>query len=1491
MRELSKPHPVGSCITAVARKGVEFAGLLGSSVSALLLTMAAPRDGHAQPAVTAAPPSVIVASHSASLNATFTVKNNGAGNSGLITLTCGNTGSATCLSITPSGSPGLGAGGQFSVTVNYSVANPVASSITLFATSVSSGSGQGAQAITVQAPAGAPVVDVTPYVADVQALDRCEAACFTAVHAQTSVPHFSLDAPRSITLVYHGDRVAPKAFVHVNVQPDQTFGTLPSEYQLQVKINGALVTFTNGDQTLRFSYPAVNGTQAHRIGGQFDASSYPYGVVQPMEILVSSKIGATLYTYRWLTSFLGVNEAGSAVARGWTIAGVQRLFIQPDNAGLVIDGTGSATRFPRAGSVWTRPPGEFSDLRANGSGYLRAYPDSTKVFFNQFGYMTSVADRFGNATSIQYDANNRVYRYDANNRVYRVTDPAGKVTTLLYNANGLATITDGGGRITLVQVQANRTLTAFGDPDGVGTAFGYDASLRLSTITDRASATTTFGYDATSNKIVTVTAPAVPIFGAGTISPVVTFSPWQLKGVPTTSTSGTPLAPPRADTVYGRVQDPESNTTRFTVDRWGQAMRTVLPTNDSTVIVRNANGLPTSIARPGYPAGTTDTYSWNADGLSTGGTPAGGTATTIVYGAWGQPTNISGPNQSTTGYVLGVNGRVDQVQVGSPLATIQTLGYDSRGRVTSVTDGNGNVTSRAAYSASGFQNTDSVWTNAGAVTQYTYDAYGRVVRTVTPLGTDSTWYRLDNRVDSASTRLTPTVRRRVAYTYNNLYLTQVKDPLNQVWQFGYNALGWVTSRTDPALAAETYQYDRDGRVRQRTNRRGQAIAFAYDAIGRPTSQSGTNAYAWSYFNGGRLVVGTSPFTLDSTTTTLLGAPDSAITRFLTASSQRYGRNYAYTSSGTLDSLRFTTPGNALRSRKWILNAAKGTLDSLRFGAYTTSLARDANLDVTAQLLPKGDGRTFSLGAVRAVLQQSVSNAPTAYSNTVNRWAERDNLGRLTRLIEYNGVTQRARDFGIDGFQQLSGTTYLFSPSAPSTSCGNSQLFGPGSCPPGSPWTTDSTRAYTYDAVGNRTDLGGTYTNNRISAFNGCSYSTDADGNVTSRTCGTTTTTFVWSAEGTLDSVRVAVSGGSTTGVKFGYDASGHLVFRRVNGTPQSHFLWERDDLAAELGGTATTTTTEHAYLGTDQPYATAVGSQVYFAQTDPLGNVVALTDTAKVAQRTYVYDDWGKLISGTDAGGFAGKDRVRWKGALWLGPEVDVYAMRARWYEAGSGRFISEDPIGLDGGLNPYVFAGSEPINGSDASGLDRCTVNGVILNISVEECRKRGGSLGQPIAGQNINAPQTPWDPTYGWTNNFLNPCTRGGWCGSDWRFQYAGNSLQGAQWTGIIVKGPAFRYCQAERPEFNGKFGNVSGAGGRGYGGFLSGAALYVGSVRLTRMSDPFIRWSPLVGNQTFAHYMGSAYLKQHLPIRSNRNETYTIAGTVNCATESGFFLGVER
>jgi RHS repeat-associated protein len=43
---------------------------------------------------------------------------------------------------------------------------------------------------------------------------------------------------------------------------------------------------------------------------------------------------------------------------------------------------------------------------------------------------------------------------------------------------------------------------------------------------------------------------------------------------------------------------------------------------------------------------------------------------------------------------------------------------------------------------------------------------------------------------------------------------------------------------------------------------------------------------------------------------------------------------------------------------------------------------------------------------------------------------------------------------------------------------------------------------------------------------------------------------------------------------------------------------------------------------------------------------------------------------------------------------------RNRYYDASTGRFTQEDPIGLAGGLNLYGFAGGDPVNFSDPFGL-----------------------------------------------------------------------------------------------------------------------------------------------------------------------------------------------
>ena len=72
-----------------------------------------------------------------------------------------------------------------------------------------------------------------------------------------------------------------------------------------------------------------------------------------------------------------------------------------------------------------------------------------------------------------------------------------------------------------------------------------------------------------------------------------------------------------------------------------------------------------------------------------------------------------------------------------------------------------------------------------------------------------------------------------------------------------------------------------------------------------------------------------------------------------------------------------------------------------------------------------------------------------------------------------------------------------------------------------------------------------------------------------------------------------------------------------------------------------------------------------------------------------------------------------------------MYYYRARYYDSGVGRFISEDPImffGFD--FNPYRYVNNNPVMLIDPSGkitIGEIALVTVILGILVEEGIKKG--------------------------------------------------------------------------------------------------------------------------------------------------------------------------
>ena len=90
-----------------------------------------------------------------------------------------------------------------------------------------------------------------------------------------------------------------------------------------------------------------------------------------------------------------------------------------------------------------------------------------------------------------------------------------------------------------------------------------------------------------------------------------------------------------------------------------------------------------------------------------------------------------------------------------------------------------------------------------------------------------------------------------------------------------------------------------------------------------------------------------------------------------------------------------------------------------------------------------------------------------------------------------------------------------------------------------------------------------------------------------------------------------------------------------------------------------------------------------------------LNGSGQVVNR-YTYTPWGEVASAHETVvqplGYMAREND---------PVTGLYYVRARWYAAHLGRFVSEDPIGLEGGLNVYAYVGNSPLNGTDPSGLE----------------------------------------------------------------------------------------------------------------------------------------------------------------------------------------------
>jgi RHS repeat-associated protein len=963
--------------------------------------------------------------------------------------------------------------------------------------------------------------------------------------------------------------------------------------------------------------------------------------------------------------------------------------------------------------------GARTRLETNARGF------TTRITSNEFDQVVDISLPDGNVRTRAYSAVNleltettdelgirTSYEYDAKGNVVRLVEAAGtvdqRVTEYLRNAIGQIALstrkggTEINGTVTPDAVwkreydplgQLNRTV----DPEGAVRQYRYDQAGNLLAYTDPLGNENRYEVDANGNLVkMTDALDRTRQYKYDMVGNLVTLTDARAKVVQATYDAMNRHL--QTINAVGGVYKIQYNGLGLPISETDEDGKTSLAEFDTFMrMTRQIDGM-----------GNITQFAYTVpDGSDAGATGSLFEPTEVRYPTFTHRQRFDQLERPTSDTTLNPN------SLGTE-GLVSSTSYDKRGQVQSETNPNG----KAAF--------------------YTYDSLGQLSEITDSLGN----------------------KTKALYDLRG-NLIQITDAKGNVNKFEFDRNDNVIREILPLGQVTAYQYDAAGNMIERSNPNGTKVMFVYDAGDRVTEVR-------QYLAGG-VLAHTTTYTWDSEANLTSWSDIDHVAGQNAGSSISYDdvsrktrEVVSYPDGSTMSySYVYSKSGN-----KTALTWPDGTVIGYDYSAHdelaSVTIPGEGTIDVTQfkwlapakVVLPGGttQERTYD-GLLNLESLRVKSPNQVTMMSVANTFGKVQELKSASRTDTGNsGSTTTSKSYRYDDEVRLVETT---------TDRGS--VFG-----------TD-TENFTLDALGNRiahSRVSGAWNydaNNRLiqrgTGTNATNYEYDQAGNLTRKVePGNKISLYQYDSQNRLIRVR---DGNNQLVARYLYDPLDRRLVReqyRDKGgevlvpAKRTLYLYADEGLIAE--------TTQSIALGQDDA-VTANGSAVITAQYGPrpnadftsealfakvfnsnnqaifayyhqdqIGTPIQATDKSGRVVWAATYDSFGRASITTPAATADAPtitSNLRLPGQI-EDPETGLHYNFRRYYDPSTGRYITQDPIGLEGGNNSYRYAQADPVNLKDPTGecpmcvayaicVGQCMVQDVGINLVAGECNNFGES------------------------------------------------------------------------------------------------------------------------------------------------------------------------